>query len=203
VKSRFQSLPFKCNLQHYIEGIARTFQLYFKTYGKGTNTVLVASKVPLPNYRADLDTRRRAEHEVGMSEQTQDIVSRALHDNDAAFGGGGNNNNNNNGNGSNSSAQPKRARQAATPANKPLTRDAQLCATIAANEARRREDPRVVEMEKNRKRLPAFNQRDALLDSIARSQVLVVSGETGWGAVQAESTRPVALESAWFRSLRL
>ena len=48
-----------------IEGIARQLNLYFKTYGKGTNTVLVASKSPLPNYRADLDKRRRAEHEAG------------------------------------------------------------------------------------------------------------------------------------------
>ena len=40
---------------------------------------------------------------------------------------------------------------------------------------------KVAEMEGFRKKLPAFNRRDELLDAIARSQVLVVSGETGCG----------------------
>lgn len=158
-----------------IEELARSFQLYFKTYGKGTNTVLVASKVPLPNYRADLDNRRRAEHEVAMSERTQDIVSRALNNTNAdnAFGFAA---------AAAAAAHPKRPRpDAAAPANKPLTRDAELSASIAASEARRREDPKVAEMERFREKLPAFHQRDELLQSIARSQVLVVSGETGCG----------------------
>ena len=37
------------------------------------------------------------------------------------------------------------------------------------------------EMERTRAKLPAFNQRDELIDAIQRSQVLVVSGETGCG----------------------
>ena len=61
-----------------IGAIARNLRLHFKQYGKGTNTTLVASKVPLPDYRADLDGRRRAEHEVDMSASTMDIVTRAL-----------------------------------------------------------------------------------------------------------------------------
>ena len=61
-----------------IGAIARNLRLHFKQYGKGTNTTLVASKVPLPDYRADLDGRRRAEHEVDMSASTMDIVTRVL-----------------------------------------------------------------------------------------------------------------------------
>ena len=49
-----------------IGAIARNLRLHFKQYGKGTNTTLVASKVPLPDYRADLDGRRRAEHELSL-----------------------------------------------------------------------------------------------------------------------------------------
>ena len=60
--------------------IARGLRLHFRQYGKGTNTALVASKVPLPDYRADLDGRRRAEHEVDMSPETMAIVARALRD---------------------------------------------------------------------------------------------------------------------------
>ena len=138
--------------------------------------MLVASKAPLPNYRADLDPRRRAEHEVGMSEQTQDIVSRAVSNNDGIVSGGGDDVK---GGGRGGMAAPKRHRSEQS--NKALTHDPQLCATIAASEARRRDDPKVAAMETLRAKLPAFRQRDELLAAIARSQVLVVSGETGCG----------------------
>ena len=62
-----------------VERIARALGLYFRPYGRGTNTVLVASKVPLPNYRADLDGRRRAERDVApVSADAADAVERWL-----------------------------------------------------------------------------------------------------------------------------
>ena len=154
-----------------IESIARTFQLYFKAYGKGTNTVLCASKRPLPNYRADLDSRRRAEHEVGMSERSQHIVAGAVASSDALLGSTA---------GAHRAPIHGRAR-ADDGASRPLVRDPVLSATIAADETARRASPRVKEMEAFRRKLPAFNRRDELLNAIARSQVLVVSGETGCG----------------------
>ncbi|CAI5462408.1 unnamed protein product [Closterium sp. Yama58-4] len=45
--------------------LAEQAGLYFQTYGKGTGTVAVASRVPLPSYRADLDDRHgRSERQV-------------------------------------------------------------------------------------------------------------------------------------------
>lgn len=42
--------------------------LYCRSYGKGRNTVVCVSKVPLPDYRADLDTRfGKQQTSVGMS----------------------------------------------------------------------------------------------------------------------------------------
>ena len=62
-----------------VERIARALGLYFRPCSRGTNTVLVASKVPLPNYRADLDGRRRAERDVApVSADAADAVERWL-----------------------------------------------------------------------------------------------------------------------------
>ena len=61
-----------------VEAIAREHNLYFKRYGKGTNTVLVASANPLPNYRHDLDARRQAEHRLRVSDAAAATVRAAL-----------------------------------------------------------------------------------------------------------------------------
>ena len=53
--------------------------LYCKQYGKGRNTVLCVSKVPLPDYRADLDARfGKQQASVGMSSDGQEMVRSLL-----------------------------------------------------------------------------------------------------------------------------
>ena len=165
-----------------IGAIARNLRLHFKQYGKGTNTNLVASKVPLPDYRADLDGRRRAEHEVDMSASTMDIVTRALRNTPSVE------DLNTNLHGLTHSPT-KRQRgddekdkgKGATSTHAPLARDAAVDAAVAEAEAKRRASPRVIAAEATRARLPAFNKRDELLAAVDGAQVLVVSGETGCG----------------------
>ena len=61
-----------------VERLARSLGLHFKPYGRGTNTVLAVSKVPLPDYRADLDARRNATRDVEISDDTWRVVAAAL-----------------------------------------------------------------------------------------------------------------------------
>ena len=165
-----------------IGAIARNLRLHFKQYGKGTNTTLVASKVPLPDYRADLDGRRRAEHEVDMSASTMDIVTKALRNTPSVE------DLNTNLHGLTHSPTKRQRGDAANDKGKgaaathaPLARDAAVDAAVAEAEAKRRASPRVIAAEATRARLPAFNKRDELLAAVDGAQVLVVSGETGCG----------------------
>ena len=165
-----------------IGAIARNLRLHFKQYGKGTNTTLVASKVPLPDYRADLDGRRRAEHEVDMSASTMDIVTKALRNTPSVE------DLNTNLHGLTHSPTKRQRGDAANYKGKgaaathaPLARDAAVDAAVAEAEAKRRASPRVIAAEAQRARLPAFDKRDELLAAVDGAQVLVVSGETGCG----------------------
>ena len=52
----------------FVGELAARAGLHFRSYGKGINTVLVASTEPLPNYRADLDARHGTKQaEVSIS----------------------------------------------------------------------------------------------------------------------------------------
>ena len=45
--------------------LAAESDLHARKYNSGTSTVLVVSKAPLPNYRADLDPKAQDTHQVG------------------------------------------------------------------------------------------------------------------------------------------
>ena len=112
-----------------------------------------------------------------MSEHTQNIVTRALGDVGGGGGGGGGGGRG----GAHIQTHGGRGGQRPREAHKALSNDVELSARVAQEEVTRRSNPKVAEMEGFRRKLPAFNQRDALLGAIANSQVLVVSGETGCG----------------------
>ncbi|OAE22268.1 hypothetical protein AXG93_3491s1080 [Marchantia polymorpha subsp. ruderalis] len=62
-----------------LEGMANQLDLYFHAYNKGKNTVLVVSKIPLPNYRADLDDRHgSSQRQIRMSSDTENRVENML-----------------------------------------------------------------------------------------------------------------------------
>ena len=158
-----------------VERLARSLGLHFKPYGRGTNTVLAVSKVPLPDYRADLDARRDATRDVEISEDARRVVAAALE-----------------------RAETHVFRPALRPALRPIgeeeTADGSKIVenekyvdasavddAEAARERARRDSPRAVALARARARLPAAARRDAFLEAVAANQVTVVSGETGCG----------------------
>ena len=154
-----------------VERLARSLGLHFKPYGRGTNTVLVVSKVPLPDYRADLDTRRNATRDLEMSDDARRAVAAALE-------------------------RVETHRPAATKHLRfgeeetadglrdgeiEFRPDASVDASEAARERARRDSPGALASARARARLPAAARRDAFLAAVAADQVTVVSGETGCG----------------------
>ncbi|CAI5465710.1 unnamed protein product, partial [Closterium sp. Yama58-4] len=62
-----------------LQVLAEQAGLYFQTYGKGTGTVAVASRVPLPSYRADLDDKHgRSERQITVSSDLHQHSSPAV-----------------------------------------------------------------------------------------------------------------------------
>jgi len=64
-----------------IHQLAAEQRLYSKSYGKGRNTVLVVSRDPLPNYRADLDAKleghvQHVEMSSASKAMVQDVLAR-------------------------------------------------------------------------------------------------------------------------------
>ena len=161
-----------------VERLARSLGLHFKPYGRGTNTVLVVSKTPLPDYRADLDARRNATRDVEMSDDARRVVAAALEraethrpaatkheevqrlgEEQAAYG-----------------PPPTSTSSRRLPPPPPPSTRRRL-----ARERARRASPRALASALERARLPAAARRDAFLAAVAADQVTVVSGETGCG----------------------
>ena len=188
-----------------VERIARALGLYFRPYGRGTNTVLVASKVPLPNYRADLDGRRRAERDVApVSADAADAVERWLARVEAdANDADANDADANDASASRRPFEPHPSAAGPPPRTASLggssvgkkrlesgkRRDAfSALARCAATDALERErerrrvsTPSALRLDAARARLPAHAAKDAFLRALDGTQVLVVSGETGCG----------------------
>ncbi|KAH7332234.1 hypothetical protein KP509_20G077000 [Ceratopteris richardii] len=163
-----------------LERLAAEAGLHFHAYNKGINTVSVVSKVPLPNYRADLDSKHGSrQREIQMSHDTERRVQIALskfRDTNTAS----------------SSGTPGQANVINTaPVSKQprVVNDAQLLDVdkdglnmrLKSEQEQMQASDSVRMMWIFREKLPAFKMRDQLLQSISKSQVLVVSGETGCG----------------------
>ena len=156
-----------------VERLARSLGLHFKPYGRGINTVLVVSKVPLPDYRADLDARRNATRDVEMSDDARRAIAAALERAET-----------------HRFAATKHLRFGEEEADKDGLRDCEIFprpnasasdASEAARERARRDSPGARASARARARLPAAARRDAFLAAVAADQVTVVSGETGCG----------------------
>ncbi|KAJ3694362.1 hypothetical protein LUZ60_009842 [Juncus effusus] len=165
--------------------LADRMGLHSRQYQK----VVVFSKVPLPNYRADLDDRR-PQREVSIPHRLQREVDDLLSDHlqrkrnsrgilaaplsrssssdsvmDDVFSEAG-------------QTDPFQARSQSAVMEKVLRRRSlslrnQQLAWQESEEGRR--------MLEFRKSLPSYKERDALLQAISRNQVVVISGETGCG----------------------
>lgn len=162
-----------------LEDMAQQMGLYFHAYNKGKDTVLVASKVPLPNYRADLDVRHgRTQHEIQMSTDTERIVEEMLANatstsNSQKMVGG---------------SSERDFNQTSAPSfdedYSDMESDAKiekLSIELRSRQQHLKASPAVKVMQSFREKLPAYKMKDELIHAVVNNQVLVVSGETGCG----------------------
>ncbi|XP_072964463.1 DExH-box ATP-dependent RNA helicase DExH3-like [Typha angustifolia] len=166
-----------------LAALAERMGLYSRQYAK----VVVFSKVPLPNYRSDLDDKR-PQREVSLPVGLQREVDALLGDylaqkriNRGSFSGV-------------AFSRSSSSDSFATDEGFFEQQDPQTStSTVMEKILRRRslqlrnrqqtwqESPEGQNMLEFRKSLPAYKERDALLAAISQNQVIVVSGETGCG----------------------
>eukprot|EP00250_Pteridium_aquilinum_P019840 c24596_g1_i1 orf=694-3741(-) len=165
-----------------LERLAVEAGLYFHAYNKGTNTVNVVSKVPLPNYRADLDKRHgSSQREIQMSADTEQRVERVLskfRDTNAASSSADGRQVSTNG----STSTLKQSKVSDNDEAQALKLDkSDLNMKLKDQQQQLQASDSVRVMLEFREKLPAFRMRDELIQAVIKSQVLVVSGETGCG----------------------
>lgn len=163
--------------QQVLSDMAQQLGLHFHAYNKGKT--LVASKVPLPNYRADLDERHGStQQEIRMSTDIERRVGSLL---DTSKGTSSNEKSV--GSPSQSAKNSLSALSSVRPA--PVVEDnvakEQISAELKQQEEKLQASVSVQAMQSFRAKLPAFNVRSEFLKAVAKNQVLVVSGETGCG----------------------
>ncbi|PON66853.1 ATP-dependent RNA helicase DHX [Parasponia andersonii] len=159
-----------------ISNLAKRMGLYSELYGK----VVVASKVPLPNYRPDLDDKRPQREVViplGLQRRVEGLMQEHLDRSELV---------------TNSSVDDKSINQVED-TNLDENADSFLDRSVMEKVLQRRslrmrnmqrawmESPEGKKMLEFRKSLPAFREKDRLLRAIAQNQVIVISGETGCG----------------------
>ncbi|KAL5545697.1 hypothetical protein UlMin_005384 [Ulmus minor] len=150
--------------------------LHFHAYDKGK--ALVVSKVPLPDYRADLDERHGStQKEIRMSTEIERRVGNLLESSESQ----GVSVNNSLG----TSAQ--RGKQSTPDGNivqpVPVLDSAKEKRNLELKEKQEKTkaSDSLKTMQSFREKLPAFKMRSEFLKAVAENQVLVVSGETGCG----------------------
>ncbi|VAH04187.1 unnamed protein product [Triticum turgidum subsp. durum] len=159
--------------QNTLAHIAQRHGLYFNAYNKGKT--LVFSKVPLPDYRADLDERHgSSQNEIKMSNETErrveNLLSRAQSNNNASA--------------STSTVSMRQSLPSTSTAVAESTTyvDKQkLSFQLRDMQRSKKMMPSARSMQSFREKLPAFKAREEFLKAVAANQVLVISGETGCG----------------------
>ncbi|KAK6944129.1 Helicase-associated domain [Dillenia turbinata] len=163
--------------QQVLNDMAYELGLYFHAYNKGKT--LVVSKVPLPNYRADLDDRHGStQNEIKMSMEMERRVGNLLNSSQGTAAAEG------------SSVTSSKVDKLSSPAEyvtRPVsgletdTAKEKLSADLRDRQEKLKESNAAKEMQSFREKLPAFKVRREFLKAVADNQVLVVSGETGCG----------------------
>ncbi|XP_042375797.1 DExH-box ATP-dependent RNA helicase DExH1-like isoform X1 [Zingiber officinale] len=163
--------------QNTLSSIAQMQGLYFHAYNKGKT--LVFSKVPLPDYRADLDEKHGStQTEIKMSTETERRVENLLdRSKDVAAKS------------SSTSTFVEGGKKTLTTL--PISISESISSFNASKEKfsaqlRDLQDSKKASQSARamlafRERLPAYKMKDEFLTAVAENQVLVVSGETGCG----------------------
>ncbi|XP_059450268.1 DExH-box ATP-dependent RNA helicase DExH3 isoform X2 [Corylus avellana] len=163
-----------------ISNLAKRMGLYSEIYGK----VVVASKVPLPNYRPDLDDKR-PQREVVIPLSLQRRVEGLLQEHlDRVQLSSGK---------VNDGLDDAKSNDQVEDVHLDENADAFLDGSVMEKVLQRRslrmrnmqrawqESPEGKKMLDFRRSLPAFKEKERLLQAIAQNQVIVISGETGCG----------------------
>ncbi|KAL6514875.1 hypothetical protein OROGR_020454 [Orobanche gracilis] len=162
-----------------ISSLAKRMGLYCEIYGK----VVVASKVPLPNYRPDLDDKR-PQREVVIPLSLQRRVEGLLQEHlDRTIV------NSENGDTSDKMETNNHLANVDTTEHAGSLLDGSVMEKVLQRRSLRmrnmqrawQESPEGWRMMDFRKSLPTFGEKERLLQAIARNQVVVISGETGCG----------------------
>lgn len=163
-----------------ISNLANRMGLYSEIYGK----VMVVSKVPLPNYRPDLDDKRPQREVViplSLQRRVEGLLQEHLDRMQLSSGKVSDCSDDAKGNGGFEDVNPED--------NPDSLLDGSVMEKVLQRRSLRmrnmqrawQESPEGKKMLDFRKSLPAFREKERLLQAIARNQVVVVSGETGCG----------------------
>ncbi|XP_008442925.3 DExH-box ATP-dependent RNA helicase DExH1 isoform X1 [Cucumis melo] len=164
--------------QEILSDMAHRQGLYFHVYNKGKT--LVVSKVPLPDYRADLDERHGStQKEIRMTTDIERRVGNLLDDSQ----GKGREHR------VSSTASVEDGKQFPTSVNniKPTSKlesdsaKEKLSAELKQKQEAMKGSDGLKAMLAFREQLPAFNVKSGFIKAMTENQVLVVSGETGCG----------------------
>lgn len=162
--------------QQTLADMACELGLHFHAYNKGKT--LVVSKVPLPDYRADLDERHGStQKEIKMSSDIERRVGSLL-DNTQPKGAGSVN--------APSTTTNGKLKQTIT-TTKPVSAEQtdssneKLSVELKERQDKMQASDSLKTMKAFRGNLPAFKMRSEFLKTVHENQVLVVSGETGCG----------------------
>lgn len=159
-----------------ISNLAKRMGLYSEMYGK----VIVASKVPLPNYRPDLDDKRPQREVViplSLQRRVEGLLQEHLDRTQLNYG--------KTENGSVDTVIVDKIQDS----NPDEFLDRSVMEKVLQRQSSRmrnlqrswQESPEGRKMLDFRRSLPAYKERERLLTAIARNQVIVISGETGCG----------------------
>lgn len=163
-----------------ISNLAKRMGLYCENYGK----VMVASKVPLPNYRPDLDDKRpQREVVIPLSLQRrvegllQEHLDRMQLSSEKVSGTSSDIKVTDRGEDVHSNEDPDSFLDGSV-MEKVLQRRSLRMRNMQRSWQESPEGRKILEF---RRSLPAFKEKERLLEAIARNQVVVISGETGCG----------------------
>ncbi|KAI5578160.1 hypothetical protein POPTR_008G014100v4 [Populus trichocarpa] len=162
-----------------ISNLAGRMGLYSELYGK----VVVASKVPLPNYRPDLDDKRPQREVViplSLQRRVEGLLQEHLDRTQLSAGKVG---------GNADDASINQIEDTSPDENPDSFLDRSVMERVLQRRSLRmrnmqrawRESLEGRKMMDFRKSLPSFQEKEKLLQAIARNQVIVISGETGCG----------------------
>ncbi|KAI0507938.1 hypothetical protein KFK09_014066 [Dendrobium nobile] len=167
----------------HIAAVAERMGLHSRQYAK----VVVFSKLPLPNYRPDLDDKRPQREvsiPIGLQREVESLLTDYLtrkRANPESFP-------------SSSFSRSSSADSFSMDDGFFEQQDTQMSTSIVMEKMLRRrslqlrnqqvawqESPEGLKMLEFRKSLPSYKEKEALLQAISRNQVVVISGETGCG----------------------